>query len=137
MPMSADRADATLEDVLRGTATPHVWLHTADPTSAGTAAVMKQPDGTTDAARKAVTMGVPGAHPSNAERRSLSTTVVEWANTEALEGQFITHASLWSASTGGQPEFIRAIGIVPTPAVGADGIRIPVGDLEVAIVVYV
>lgn len=136
MPMSADRADATLEDALRGTATPYVWLHTDDPGPEGVDNVMQTP-GEDDVVRKAVAFHAPEAHPENAERRCLADAYVEWTAAEAEPGQFITHASLWSDATGGQPEFIRAIGAEPTPAVGEDGIRIPEGDLEVAITVYV
>jgi len=132
MPMSAARADAALDEALRGTATPHVWLHIANPTAVGTAGVAQ--DDAANIVRKAVTFAAPENHPDNVERRVLSTTLVEWLGTEIDASQSITHVSVWSAVSGGQVEFIHAL---PSPVVvGSDGVRIEEGDIEHAIQVY-
>ena len=132
MAMSASRADQILTSVLNNPATPHVLLHVGDPGPFGTDSVA-QASGSA-IARKPISFGAPESHPANAERRVLSTADVSWSGAEIDVGQTITHFSVWSAATGGQPEFIAAISQAKTA--GSDGVTIPAGQLEVAIGVY-
>ena len=134
MTMSYQRADDTLNDALRAPATPFLWLHTGSPGEAGTANVVQLV--AADIVRKALVFGdVPANHAVNDERFVLNTAVAEWIGTEITPAQTITHVSIWSAETLGQPEFITAIS--PSKVVGSDGARIGIGDLEAAIDVFV
>ncbi len=137
MTMSYQRADAVLTAVLRGGATPHLWLHIGDPGEDGTDAVAQQA-GPANIERKALTFAdAPANHAVNDERFVLNTAAVEWAGAEISASQNITHFSIWDDDDAGatQPEFIAAIG---TPKVtGSDGVRIAIGELEAAIEVYV
>jgi hypothetical protein len=133
MSMTYQRADITLTDALKGTATPHVWLHTGNPGENGTANVAQV--SLADIARKAVTFGTIANHATNEERTVLNTTKVEWTGAQIDASQQITHFSIWSAETAGSPEFMAA---VTTPkTTGSDGVVIEIGDLEVAIGVFV
>ena len=132
MAMSAANADAKLNADLRGQATPHLWLHTGDPGAAGTANVAEY-DGD-PIARKPVAFDAPENHPSNVERRILSSVDVEWTGAEIDPGQTITHFSIWSAATGGDCLYIAPV--AEPKIVGSDGVTVPVGELEVAIGVY-
>jgi hypothetical protein len=132
MPVSAARADETLNDTLRGGATPHVLVHIGNPGAAGTGNVA-QDDGSA-VARKPVTFAAPENHPSNIERRVLSSAVAEWTGEQIDAAQEITHISVWSAVSSGQVEFIHALPAAVT--VGSDGVKIESGDLEHAIQVY-
>ncbi len=137
MTMSYQRANDTLNAALRGGATPHLWLHTGDPGAAGTAAVAQQV-GPANIERKELTFAdAPANHAVEDERFVLNTAAVEWAGAEITTGQNITHFSIWDDDDGGatQPEFIAAI---TTPKVtGSDGVRVAIGDLEVALEVHV
>lgn len=132
MTMTYQRADATLTDALKGTATPHVWLHTDDPGAAGTANVAQL--STADIVRKAVTFGDISNHAENDERTVLNSTAVEWTGEEIDAGENITHFSIWDGSTEGQPEFTSTV--VEAKQTGSDGVVINIGDLEVAISVH-
>ena len=132
MSMSHQRADATLTSALKGGATPHVWLHIASPGAAGNLNVA-QVDAA-DIARKPVTFGTIGNHPSNTERRVLSSSKVEWIAGQINHSQQITHFSVWSALSAGTPEFVAAVATPKTT--GSDGVVIEIGDLEVAIGVF-
>ena len=133
MSMSASHADAVLSAALNSPATPYVQLHTGDPGAAGTANVAVV-GGTDPAPRKAAAFGVPGNHPSNIERRVVSTAEIEWLSNEIDPGQTITHFSIWSAATSGDCLYIAQV--TESKVVGGDGVIIPSGDLEVAIGVY-
>jgi hypothetical protein len=137
MTMTYQRADDTLNAALRGAATPHLWLHTGDPGAAGTANVA-QTDVPADIERKALVFGdAPANHAVNDERYVLNTAAVEWSGAEIDTGQEITHFSIWDDDDDGatQPEFTAA---VTTPkTTGSDGVRVAIGDLEVAIEVHV
>lgn len=133
MTLSAARADTTLAAAL-DTAGDGIFLalHTGSPGADGTA--NKAADDGGDAVRKIVEFADPENHPSNIERRCLSTTAVAWTSAEIDDGQTITHFSLWSAVSGGNVEFIAA---VDTPKlVGGDGVTVDIGDLEVALTVF-
>lgn len=135
MTMSYQRADDTLNDALRGEATPHLWLHTGSPGAAGTENVAQYD--LANIARKAVTFGdVPANHATNMERFVETTATVEWSGTEIDPGEEITHFSIWSAESGGQPEFISTIHDGPKTT-GSDGVTVAVGGIEVAISVFV
>jgi hypothetical protein len=136
MTMTYQRADDTLNAALRGAATPHLWLHVGAPGAAGTANVAQV--GAANIARKALTFGdAPANHAVNDERFVLNTAAVEWSGAEIDDSQEITHFSIWDDDDDGatQPEFTAA---VTTPkTTGSDGVRVAIGDLEVAIEVYV
>jgi len=136
MTMSYQRADDTLQAALNTETADDVylWLHTGDPGADGTAAVAKQPDGTTDIVRKAVSFASPENHGTNDERRCLSDSSVEWTGEEIDDGQEITHFSIWSDDEGGQPEFVS--GVVESKTVGSDGVTVGEGDIECAIEVH-
>ena len=137
MTMSYQRADAVLNAVLRGAATPHLLLHVGDPGEDGTDNVA-QTDVPADIERKALTFGdAPDNHAVNDERFVLNTAAVEWSGAEIDTGQSITHFSIWDDDDVGatQPEFIAA---VTTPkTTGSDGVRVAISDLDVALEVYV
>jgi hypothetical protein len=133
MSMTHQRADVTLTDALKGGATPHVWLHTGSPGADGTANVAQI--SAANIVRKAVTFGTIGNHATNVERTVLSSTLVEWSGAEIDASQNITHFSIWSASTAGTPEFISTVFEAKTT--GSDGVSIAIGDIEVAISVFV
>jgi len=138
MTMSYQRADATLNDALRGVATPHLWLHTGDPGAAGNANVAQidPGGGDEDIERKALAFAsAPANHAVNDERFVLNTGAVEWTGTEINAGENITHFSIWSADTDGTPEFVSSVAVPKTT--GSDGVRIGIGDLEVAIEVHI
>lgn len=133
MSMTHQRADTTLTAALKGGATPHVWLHTGSPGAAGTANVAQV--SAANIARKSVTFGTIGNHATNTERTVLSSTLVEWTGAQIDASQNITHFSIWSASSGGNPEFISTVYEAKTT--GSDGVSISIGDIEVAISVFV
>jgi hypothetical protein len=87
---STTHAHAIL-NVLRNTAysgiTPFVKLHTGDPGSAGTSNASAETD------RQAVTFGAPSAG-------SMTASAVQWTAWDA-GSETISHASLWTASSGG------------------------------------
>jgi len=130
--MSHQRADATLTSALKGGATPHVWLHIGNPGAAGNLNVAQSD--TSDIVRKPVAFGTIGNHPTNTERRVLSSSKVEWIAGQIDHSQEITHFSIWSALTNGTPEFVAAVATPKTT--GSDGVIIEIGDLEVAIGVF-
>jgi hypothetical protein len=132
MSLSADRADATLNDALSG-GTPFLWLHTGSPGADGTANVA-QTSVPANIDRKAVSFAVAGNHATNIERRSLSNTAVSWSGAEIAAGQEITHFSIWSLVSAGQVEFIDAVPVPKTT--GSDGVTIDSGDIEVALEVF-
>jgi hypothetical protein len=137
MSMSWKRANDTLTAALGGGATPHILLHTGDP-GPNAASNVAQYD-SSPIARKAIAFGDgPEAHPSNTEQRALNTAgaepAVEWTGSQIDAAQEITHFSIWSASTAGQVEFIAAVATPKTT--GSDGVRIGIGDIEVAIGVF-
>lgn len=133
MSMSYQRADDCLNDALRGVATPHLLLHTGSPGAAGTANIAQVNE--SNIVRKPVTFGdAPANHPSNTERRVLSTSEVEWTGAQIDAGQNITHFSIWSASSDGQPEFVSTV--ATAKITGSDGVKVPAGDIEVAISVF-
>jgi len=132
MSMSYQRADQTLEDALTN-GTPHIWLHTGDPGENGTANVAQLNTANID--RKSVTFGVPENHSTNDERICLNTDEIEWSGAEIDDSQEITHFSVWSAASNGQLEFLETI--AESKVTGSDGVTIQIGDLEIAIGVYV
>jgi hypothetical protein len=136
MSMSYVRANAVLTDALGGGATPHIQLHVGNPGAAGTANIA-QID-TDPVVRKPIAFGSPAAHPSNQEQRVLNTAgeepAIEWTGAQIDPAQEITHFSIWSALTSGQVEFIAAVATPKTT--GSDGVRIGIGDIEVAIGVF-
>lgn len=137
MSMSAARADDSLEAALDiGGTGVYVQLHTGSPGTAGTANVAQYDDGggNDPAVRKLVEFAAVENHPSNTERRSLSSSAVSWSGSEINSGQEITHFSIWSAETNGQVEFIAAVDTPKTT--GSDGVTIAIGDLEAAITVF-
>ncbi len=135
MTMAYQLADDTLNGALRGGATPHLWLHTGDPGEDGDANVA-QTDVPADIVRKALTFGdAPANHAVNDERFVLNTAAVEWSGAEIDDSQTITHFSIWDALSGGDPIFISTITTPKTT--GSDGVRVGIGDLEVASEVYV
>jgi len=133
--MTYQRADDTLNDALRSPATPHLWLHLGSPGAAGTANVAQYD--TADIARKAITFGdAPANHGTNTERFVKNTATVEWTGAQIDAAQDITHFSIWSASTAGQPEFTGAITDGPKTT-GSDGVVVAIDGIEVAITVFV
>lgn len=134
MSMTYQNADDCLTGKLRGEATPHLLLHTGNPGAEGTANIAQKPSSGGAIVRKSVTFAAPTSHPSNTERRVLSSGAVSWSGTEIDAGQQITHFSIWSASTAGQPEFISTVSQSKTT--GSDGVTIASGDIEVAIGVF-
>ena len=133
MGMSHQRADATLNLALRNGATPHLWLHTGNPGAAGTANVAQI--AAANIVRKPITFNAPENHPTNVERRVLSAAAVVWLGTEITATQNITHISIWSAASGGVPEFINAVTVAKI--VGSDGVTIDPATVEAAIGVHV
>lgn len=133
MSMTHQRADTTLTSTLKGAATPHIWLHTGSPGAAGTANVAQI--SSSNIARKAISFGTIGNHVSNTERRVLSGAAVSWTGAQIDASQTITHFSIWSALSGGNPEFISTVATPKTT--GSDGVTIASGDIEVAIGVFV
>lgn len=142
MPLSRDRADELLTNTLRGTATPHVWLHADNPGTAGDQNVCE--DGFGDPiVRKPVSFAAPETVTltfDTPERRCISTSLVEWevSTDEISTGQLVTHISIWSDITGGQAEFIYSLASAGNnPAsVRSDGIRIPIGELIQSIGIF-
>jgi hypothetical protein len=133
MSMSYKNADDCLNTKLRDSATPYLQLHTGSPGAEGTANIAQKPSSGA-IVRKSISFAAPTSHPSNTERRVLSSSAVTWNGTEIASGQEITHFSIWSASTGGQPEFISTVSQAKTT--GSDGVSIAAGDIEVAIGVF-
>lgn len=133
MSMSHKNADDCLNTKLRDTATPHLLLHTGNPGADGTANIAKV-GASTDISRKAIAFSAPENHPSNTERRVLSSGAISWTGAQIDKEQLLTHFSIWSAAAAGQPEFIAA---VTTPQqTGTGGVSIAAGDIEVAIGVF-
>lgn len=134
MTMTYQLADNTLNAALRGTATPHLWLHIGAPGAAGDANVAQLV--AANIVRKALVFGdVPANHAVNVERFVLNTAATEWSGAEINDSQTITHFSIWGALSAGDPIFIST---VTTPkTTGSDGVRVGIGDLEVALEVYV
>ena len=132
MTLSATNADAKLNADLN-TGTGYLWLHTATPGAAGTLAVA-QTSVPADIVRKAISVGAPGNHATNTERRVLSDAAVSWAGADIASGQEITHASIWSAVSAGTVLYIFPITTPKTT--GSDGVTIATGDLEVALTVF-
>lgn len=133
MAMSYKNADDCLKDKLNNPATPFLQLHTGSPGADGTGSIAQKPSSGA-IARKSVSFGTPENHPDNIERRVLSSSAVTWNGTEIASGQQITHFSIWSAATDGQPEFISTVSQAKTT--GSDGVSIAAGDIEVAIGVF-
>lgn len=133
MSMSYKNADDCLNTKLRDPATPYLQLHTGSPGAEGTANIAKV-GASTDISRKAIAFGAPENHPSNTERRVLSSGAISWTGAQIDAGQEITHFSIWSAATAGQPEFISTVAMAKTT--GSDGVSIAAGDIEVAIGVF-
>jgi hypothetical protein len=100
------------------TADAAIWiqLHTADPGSAGTAAVAG------NATRKQISFGAAsGGLMSN-------DTAITWTTGEVDTAEDYTHWSAWSASTAGT---FRASGLVTANAVlVGDEFVIPIGDID-------
>jgi hypothetical protein len=134
MTMTHQRADTTLTAALKGASTPHIWLHTGSPGENGTSNVA-QTDVPADIARKEIAFGDIANHATNTERRVLNTGAIEWTGAQIDSGQEITHFSIWSALTEGSPEFISTVAAAKTT--GSDGVTIAIGDVEVAISVFV
>lgn len=142
MPLSKARADELLTNTLRGTATPHVWLHTSDPGDDGDQNVCEDPSGD-PIVRKPVSFAAPESATvtfDTPERRCISTSLLEWEVTtnEIAQGQLLTHISIWSAASGGQAEFIYSLasaGLNPV-SVRSDGVRIPIGELIQSIAIF-
>ena len=132
MSMSQARADQTLDDTLRGAATPHILPHEGDPGWDGTANVAPSGGGTSP--RKATSFAAPEDHASEDRRQSSTDADAEWSGAEVDTGVEVTHVSIWSASTGGQPEHIAELSSPVTT--GSQGLRLPAGDVTVAIDVY-
>ena len=128
--MSAAAADAVLTANYGSGA--YVQLHIGNPGAAGTANIAAKGGG--NAPRKQAAFGSVGSHPSNTERRVLSSGAVSWAGTDIDAAQEITHISLWSAATGGDVFDIAALTTPKTT--GSDGVTIDAGDLEIAIGVF-
>lgn len=135
MTMSYQLADSTLNANYRSPATPYLQLHVGNPGTAGTANIA-QTDVPANVVRKAITFGdAPGNHATNDERRILNTAGVEWSGAEIDDSQEITHYSIWSAETN---EDLLDLGTIPTPkTTGSDGVTIGIGDIEIAISVFV
>ena len=139
MTMSYQAADDVLNLKLRSGATPYILLHTGNPGADGTANIAQVDDGsggTENIARKAIVFGdAPASHAENDERFVKNTAVVEWSGAEIDPSQQITYFSIWDDDDAGatQPEFITAT----TPKItGSDGVKIGIGDVEVAISVF-
>jgi hypothetical protein len=134
MTMSYQRADTTLNALLQN-GTPHVWLHTGSPGENGTSNVA-QTSVPANIVRKAATFGAAANHATNTERESKTiTSAIEWTGAQIAASQEITHFSIWDASTSGNLLFLSA---VTTPkTTGSDGVTIAIGDLAVAISVFV
>jgi len=97
----------------------HVQLHTGSPGSAGTSNVAS------NTTRKQATFGTAAAS------GAISNTVaVEWDDVPATETY--THASLWSASTGGT--FLGSDDLSSQAVMTAgDTFRIPAGDIDITL----
>jgi len=133
MTMSAANADAKLNADLN-TGTGYLMLHIGSPGADGTANEAQKPAAAGDIDRKSISVGSPENHPSNTERRVLSDAAVSWAGTDIASGQEITHATIWSASSGGT--LLYAFAVTTPKTTGSDGVTIASGDLEVAITVF-
>lgn len=132
MSVSHYRADEVLNDALRGTATPHIWLHVADPGDDGTANVAQ--NGGVDIDRKSVDFGEPKNHETEERRLAENETEVVWAGADIDDGQEITHFSVWDADATGNVEFIAAVAEAKT--IGSDGVKVEIGDLTCQLQVY-
>lgn len=134
MPLSADRADATLEDALDiGGTGVYAWLHVGSPGADGSGNVA-QTDDPANIVRKLVEFAAVQNNSGENRRQSLSNTAVSWSGAEIDTGQEITHISIWSAVSGGQVEHIFA---VTTPkTTGSDGVTIDAGDITVELQVF-
>lgn len=133
--MSAANADAKLTaDLDIGGTGAYVQLHTGSPGVDGTANLAAYDSG--DAPRKLVEWAAPSNHPSNTERRSLSTSEAEWAGdgVDLDLGEDLTHFSIWSAVSGGN--FRYAAALTTPKTTGSDGARFAIGSLECAIGVF-
>ena len=139
MATSAYRADITLNEVLRGTATPHLWLHVGAPGAAGTGNPARRGGDTQNVIRKAIPdFDAPENHPTNDERRCLGSGAnITWDGTEIDSGQDITHFSIWDGDDASTPdvEFIAAVTDSPRH-VGSDGVVITPAEIEAAIEVF-
>lgn len=135
MTMAHQTADLVLTEYLKGASTPHVLLHIGNPGADGTANIAQKPSAGGNIVCKAISFGAIGNHASNNERRVLSDASVTYAGTDIAASQEITHFTIWSALTAGTLRFASA---VTTPkTTGSDGVTIAIGDLEVAITVFV
>jgi hypothetical protein len=137
MSMSYQNADDKLQADLADPATPFVLLHIGSPGENGTANVAQVTDGDpADIGAKAVVFGdAPANHATNTERFVKNTAAVTWSGEEIDASQEITCMSIWSAASAGDLLYVAAVGTPKTT--GSDGVTIPVGDLEVAIGVFV
>ena len=109
-------------------------LHVGNPGPGGTQNLAQKPSSAGAIARKAITVGAPGNHPTNNERRCLTTVAIEWSGAEIDQGQQITHISVWDALTSGDPKYIHALATPKTTDAG--GVVIDAGDLEFAFTVF-
>ena len=97
----------------------YVQLHTGAPGSAGTSNVAS------NTTRKQATFGTGAASGAIA-----NTVAVEWDDVPATETY--THASLWSASTGGT--FVGSDDLsAPAEMNAGDTFRIPAGDIDITL----
>ena len=94
-------------------------LHTADPTDTGTVA-----PSVAFPTRKAANLA------AAAGRSRTSSADVAW--TGAVSGETVTHASLWSAATGGTCSW-RGPLTAPATVAASDGYTIPAGSLTVTL----
>lgn len=135
MTMTWQSADNKLNGDLRNPATPHLWLHTGNPGSAGTANVAELSG--SDIVRKPITFGdAPANHAVNDERYVKNTAEVAWSGAEIDPGEAITHFSIWSGLSEGTPLHISTITDGPKTT-GSDGVTVSIGDIEVAISVFI
>jgi hypothetical protein len=137
MSMSYQNADAKLVADLAAPATPFVLLHTGSPGEDGTDNVAQITDGTpADIDAQAAAFGdAPANHAVNTERTVKNTAAIEWTGAEIDASQTITHVSIWSAATAGT--LLYATAVTTPKTTGSDGVTIGIGDLEVAIGVFV
>ncbi len=136
MTMTYQHADDVLNDNLK-TADCYLWLHTGNPTATGMEEVAEL--SSADIVRKEITFGNDAEnHPTNDERRILNTTEVTWSGAEIDAGEAITHFSIWNHVTSGSGQPLHIAEITDGPkTTGSDGVTVSIGDIEVAISVFV
>lgn len=100
----------------------YIQLHTGDPGSAGTSNVAG------NATRKQVTFGsATGGVVSNS-------AAIEWSESEVDTAEDYTHFSLWTASSAGSFGFSGTVTANEVAASG-DSFTIPIGDLDISLLV--